>query len=264
VIPSGKDLYGTRYRRVTKQALVLHFSIKSIRYNQVMLPIKYTYLLGSILFIIPWIFIYIKRRDLRTLLFQLGIISTFLGLIAEYFWWTRDWWKPFTITNTTVGIEDVILGFFSSGVCASLYLVLFKKKIIVNQKISLEKKVINLGFIICINVAIFIFLFSQGINSFWCTLITMPFATILLLKGKRNLFAPAIINGLLMIIFVIPFYLILTLVTPTFVEKTWIIPNLMGVYFLKIPIEDYAFYFLSGLLCFSGFIYLKEGTIKKT
>ena len=226
-----------------------------------MLPIKYTYLLGSSLFIIPWILIYIKRLDLRTLLFQIGLIFAPVGLFAEYFWWTKDWWHPLTITNTTIGIEDAILGFFSSGVCASLYLILFKKKIIVDRTTLMKKKIINLSFMIFINIAIFIFLFNIGINSFLCTLITMSISTILLLKNKRNLLAPVAINGFLMILLVIPFYSIMTFVTPTFVEKTWIIPNLIGVYFLNIPIEDYVFYFLSGLLCLSGFIYLKEGTL---
>ena len=109
-----------------------------------MLPIKYTYLLGASLFLIPWLIIFWQRKDLRNLLLLVGSLFTILGIIAAYLWWTKDWWRPYTITNTIVGIEDVILGFASSGVCACLYLVLFRKKLVENKNTNLSKNIFNL------------------------------------------------------------------------------------------------------------------------
>ena len=161
-----------------------------------------------------------------------------------------------------MGIEDVILGFVSSGVCASLYLVLFRKKIIEKVNFKLKRKILNLSIIILLHVSIFILLFTHGINSFWCTLLTMFSASLFLLFKKRHLYVPAFINGLLMVLLVTPIYFIMTSLTPHLVEQTWMTNNLLGIYFLKIPIEDYIFYFLSGILCFAAYPFLKDGVIK--
>lgn len=76
-----------------------------------MLPTQYTYLFGASLFLIPWVTIFLLRKDLRHLLVRIGIVAIPLSLVAEYFWWTKDWWQPQTVTYTIIGIEDIILGF---------------------------------------------------------------------------------------------------------------------------------------------------------
>ena len=92
-----------------------------------MLPIQFTYLFGASLFLIPWVVIFFLRKDLRPILLFMGLLSIPLSLIAEYYWWTNDWWQPQTITNTRIGIEDMLLSFTSVGVSACLYLALTGK-----------------------------------------------------------------------------------------------------------------------------------------
>lgn len=227
-----------------------------------MLPIQYTYLFGASLFLIPWIVIYSARKDLRKPLIIIGLLFTVLGLIGEYYWWTKDWWRPFTITNTKIGIEDIILGFGNSGIAASLYVVLFKKKFVHNSKVNFKNRLILLGIIILFHLILFSILFNLSINSFVCTLIIMFSASSMLLIKKKDLILPAIISGLLMTVLVIPVYEIMTFVTPVFIEKTWFVENLTGLYILNVPIEDCIFYFLSGLLCFSVYPFCKDSKIE--
>ncbi len=226
-----------------------------------MLPIQYAYFFGASLFIIPWTFVFIKRSDLRMLLIQVGVLLAGIGLICEYFWWTKDWWKPETLTGTVIGIEDLILGFTNGGLAASLYLVLFRKKFI-PKKAKLSGKPFLLFLIIISNLMLFAILFSFKINSFISTLITMFSVCVMLLINQRRLIIPALINGLLMVALVIPIYLAVIYLTPHVVEKTWMIPNLLGIYFLGVPLEDYIFYFLSGVYCLGIYPFYKGLELK--
>ncbi|HYD35794.1 MAG TPA: lycopene cyclase domain-containing protein [Vitreimonas sp.] len=228
-----------------------------------MLPIQYTYLLGSSLFIIPWAIIFLIRKDLRNLLIQLGLIFTPLGLIGEYFWWTQDWWQPITITSTTIGLEDIILGFASSGVLASLYLFIFKKRFTSfkgNQ--VLNSRVLSLLIIIALNLALFTLLFQMKVGSFIATIISLSFSSVILLSKDKSLVIPAIINGFLSVALVVPIFLAMIAVTPQFIERTWMTEKLIGIYFLGIPLEDCFFYFFSGMLSFCVYPYLHRVKIQ--
>lgn len=228
-----------------------------------MLSIKYTYLFGASLFLIPWILICIARKDLRRLSIQVGLLFTVLGLITGYFWLTKDWWKPYTITNTVVGVEDIILGFGSGGLAACLYLSLFKKKLVESTKVDKNKRIFLLGLIIAFNLALFAFLFNLNITSFLSASIIMISASGMLLIWKRELILPALINGALMTILVVPIYLIMMFLTPTVIERTWLVDNLSGICLLKVPIEDYIFFFLSGLFCFGVYPFYTDSKLEK-
>ena len=224
-----------------------------------MLPSQFTYLFGASLFIIPWIIFYLYRKDLRPMLYILGGLCVPLGVLAEYLWWTKDWWRPQTITGTVVGIEDAILSFFSLGVASSLYLVLFRRKWEVAKE-SKGKKVLFAG-IIAFNFGLFCLLFASGINSFITTTVTFALGTAMFLITKRELIIPTLLSGVLMTVAVIPFYLAMIAVTPNYVEITWIAESLVGWYPLGIPIEDFVFYFVCGALSFSAYPFLVDAKL---
>lgn len=226
-----------------------------------MLPSQFTYLFGASLFIIPWIVFYLYRKDLRPMLFQLGGLCIVLGVLAEYLWWTKDWWQPQTITNTVVGVEDVILAFFSLGVASSLYLVLAKKKWHISKNSSWNKLLFS-G-IITGNLVLFWLLFAGGVNSFVATTITFALATTMFVLVKPELILPTILSGILMVLVVIPVYLAMIAVTPNFVQETWLTHNLIGWHPLGVPIEDFVFYFVGGALSFSAYPFLTNAKLAK-
>ena len=226
-----------------------------------MLPSQFTYLFGASLFLIPWLLIFRYRKDLRPMLAQFGLLAIGLGLLAEYLWWTKDWWQPQTVTNTVVGIEDVILAFGSVGVASSLFLVIFKKKWKLAPAANRNK--ILFGLIVAINLGLFGLLFINGVNSFISTVITFALATAMLLAAKRELVVPALLSGALMVAAVLPVFLAMIAVTPTYVPDTWLTDNLMGLYPLGIPIEDLVFYFVGGALSFSAYPFYANAKLVK-
>jgi len=63
-------------------------------------PFSYTYFIGTLLFMIPWVFIFATRKDLRREMIAISILGGVVSVITGYWWWTIDWWRPQTITGT--------------------------------------------------------------------------------------------------------------------------------------------------------------------
>lgn len=215
------------------------------------IPFHYTYLIGSLLFAIAWFYIYLQRKDLRTEMLTMSILFMSLALIAEYFFWTKDYWRPSTITQTPIGIEDFILGFSNGGIVAVCY-ESFLKKTHRKKKTTTHKFAWSITLILCI---VFVLLY-QGFQfpSPWATSESFLISTAIMLWLRKDLFAYSLISGTIALLGSIPFYIFLEVFSPGFVEKTWILSSLTGITIANIPIEDFLYYFSLG--CFLGTWYL--------
>lgn len=211
-----------------------------------MLPIKFTYLFYSCLFFIPWFLIFIKRKDLRKLMILNGLFALVLGSIINYFYWIKDWWQPHSITGTRFYIEDLLLGFGSGGVSASLYLYVFNKKLVTSDLISKKRLFFFLALTAMGLIFFLILIHLLRMSSFMATLIVGSIVYLILAFLNKTLIKASIINSFLMFLLVIPIYMLAIFVTPGFIEKTWMMNNLMGIKFFGVPIEDYIFYLITG------------------
>ncbi|MFA6518796.1 MAG: lycopene cyclase domain-containing protein [Candidatus Shapirobacteria bacterium] len=223
-----------------------------------MFPLRFVYLFGSSLFFIPWFLIFSGRKDLRRLMVFNGLLLSVIGLIMEYFFWTRDWWRPYTITNTRIGIEDILLGFSSGGVAASLYFYVFKNKLKTTDSISNKRLTFLIVLISVCLMLCFILVYIVNISSFLATIIFgLIFSTVIMFFNK-SLIKAAFVNAILLVLLVVPIFQLMIFVSPGFIENTWMTENLMGTKILSVPIEDYVFYFLCGIVCFLIYPFLDE------
>jgi len=210
-----------------------------------MLNFKYAYLIGAIIFLIPWVILFFFRKDYRKEMIFMSLVIGIGSLVTAYLWWTIDWWRPETITNTRVGIEDFLLGFSNGGIAAVLYGAIYKKRLS-----RLIKKTNDTGaFNICL---IFFFIIASlfwglNITSFWASTIAMIIVAIYILYTRRDLFLNALVSGILMVIVSLPFYYVFIWLFPGFIHKTWMSQYLSGIIIIGIPLEDLIFYFLFGL-----------------
>ncbi len=212
----------------------------------ILIPQKYAYLVGTLVFLIIWILLYKHRKDLRKEMIAMSIFIAIAGVIAEYLWWTADWWRPQTVTNTLVGFEDILLGFTNGGIAAVLYEEIFRR--------SLYKRKQHVNHLQCFFFVIAIFLIMG--TSFWffrhtsfvATTIALALGGGMLIVLRRDLFWSALINGMLMAIVSLPVYYFLILTSPNFVAKTYLLNNLTRVTITGIPLEDIVFYFLVGFI----------------
>lgn len=228
-----------------------------------MLPLKYAYLFASSLFLIPWLILYITRKDLRLEMKIVSLIIGIAGVLAEGFFYTQDWVKPITITGTKVGLEDFILGFASGGSASVIYKVLFRKinYRIISFKISHWKLSLPLIFIITLTSLLF---YQFKIFSFWANCISLFVGLIFMLILRKDLIKEMLCGGFLIMIISLPIYWLTYFLFPLWQQTYWHHNQLSGFYFLYIPIEDIIWWLLAGAFAAIIYDYWFSYSLRKT
>ena len=207
------------------------------------IPDKFVYLIATIPFILVWLFLFIRRKDLRKEMFFVSVFIGILSVLTSYFWWTRDWWRPETITNTVVGFEDLVMGFTSGGIMSIIYNFLLDKSYGKEIKFKPPSAILLLLFMASFT---FLFIFVVGLTSFWSSFISLILTVIIIDYYRRDLMLDSLVSGLSMMLISILFYLVIILISHTWVDKTYL-SRLSGLRLFTIPIEEFIFWFLAGM-----------------
>ena len=211
-----------------------------------LIPHKYAYLVGTLIFFIPWLILFWHRKDLRKEMIVMSIIASFAGISTAYFW-TQDWWRPYTITGTRIGIEDLLLGISNGGIAAVLYEEVFRRKLY--KRKSKEEHNKGLLFLVIVNFIFFlVILYGLKTTSFYAFLFSMISFCVALVILRRDLLISSLINGLLMVLMVLPVYYILIIFSPGLIDKIYLFDTLSGIRITGIPIEELVFYYLFGFV----------------
>lgn len=86
---------------------------------------------------------------------------------------------------------------------------------------------------------------------------------VFLILLRKDLIFDALLTGLCLVIVSTPVYLFMEYLSPNFFEKTWLWPNLTGIRFIGIPIEDLVFYFLTGFCVAPFYLYWKNEKLRR-
>jgi len=211
-----------------------------------LVPYKYTYLVYSLIFVVPWILFFFKRKDLRNEMIFSSILIAVLSIATAYLWWTVDWWRPETITGTIVGIEDILLGFTTGGIAAVAYEELFRRKLYKTKIKNPKVEFLFILFLISILICLLTWMF--GLLSWVASSVAMIIGIVVLFFLRRDLTINALASGFFLMLATLPAYFLVMIVSPGWIERTWLFENLTGKLFIGIPIEDVIFYFLMGFL----------------
>lgn len=211
-----------------------------------LIPYKYTYLVGTFILFIPWVLLYWHRKDLRKEIWFMSIAIAIGSFVTGYIWWTVDWWRPYTITETVVGIEDILLGFATGGIAVVLYEEIFRKHIYQRKHDHHAIGAICLALLLVFIISILFWKFH--FTSFVASTIGMIAISFILISLRKDLLFGAFINGILMILVMLPIYYLLETISPGFIEATWLFNFLSGIKITGIPIEEFVFWFLFGFI----------------
>lgn len=206
---------------------------------------KYTYLIGTILFMIPWIAIFITRKDLRKEMIPISLLGGVISVVTGYVWWTIDWWLPQTITGTRVGFEDFILGWANGGVGAVLYETVHRTRII---QASNSDKLKAIYLVVTIVSFTALFYTIGGMTTFFASSLALICGIAWVMQTHPQFNKVMVLNGMYMVAISVPVYILCEFVSPGWIHKTWMNENLSGLTVLNIPIEDLYFYLLAGMV----------------
>jgi hypothetical protein len=204
-----------------------------------MIPLKYAYLTGCLLFFIPWLILFWHRPDLRKAMIVLGLIGG-LGSLATAYYWTADWWQPTTISGTRIGIEDYILGFVLGGVAVSLYEEIARKR----WSRKSGEHPIQLLILAAWSVGLFWWLINVNhLSSFATFIITTTAFAAVMIYLRRDLFISCLLNGLMLVAVAVPVYYISKLVSPSAIGSFYVFPLYPDLRIFGVPIQEFIFYF---------------------
>jgi hypothetical protein len=222
-----------------------------------MIALKLSYLAGNLYLLAIWIYFFWKWPNRRIPMLVVGLIFIPIGLSAEYFWWTVDWWHPQTLTGTRLGIEDIFLSFSLPGISILIYKFVFKKDL--DEKFELNKKtflaatfkLIPIVFFSLGTTAILFYIFH--VPSFFSSSAGMLIAGLYILYFRRDLYPTLFWSALLMVLVSLPIYFLWQAATPDIIEKFWNLPQMTGAGIFHIPIEDVIWFALVGF-CMGGLV----------
>ena len=217
--------------------------------NHIIIPYQFAYFWGSLYLLAIWLFFYWRLPGIRRIFLFFSLSIVWLGLIAEYFWFLRDWWHPITITRTTLGIEDFIASMTHLTIPALLYKYVFSKKVL---KVTLDKfNIINFfsrfSYLLFPLIGLFILLhYCSGIHIAYAFTICMLVSTFFMLCRRPDLVVAAFWSGLLFDLVFLVLYTFGNILSPGVFESLWDKSVLSGIRFFNVPVIDYMFYFFWG------------------
>ena len=89
---------------------------------------RFFYFSLSTIWLLVWSLLFWMRKDIRKEMLTISLLFGIGGIISE-FSYIRDWWRPFTLTRTLIGVEDFIFGFAVGGICSVLYEEIYHKRL---------------------------------------------------------------------------------------------------------------------------------------
>ncbi|MBI5620142.1 hypothetical protein HY950_04225 [Candidatus Gottesmanbacteria bacterium] len=162
------------------------------------LPYRYSYLLANLLFLIVWLFIFLRLKHLRRPMLVLSLISALFGPISEL-WYFADYWQPYISLPLPGigGVEDMLFGFSIGGIGAFFYETLFVKHLCYCKvkKFRREWFLLVFGGIELVSLLILTNLFN--INSIFSSSIGMIAAAGIMLLIRPDLIPNAVGSALL-------------------------------------------------------------------
>lgn len=224
---------------------------------------QYSYLIGSLLFILIWLVFFLWRKDTRKEMLIISLLFGIAGSLSQIIY-IKDWWKPLTITATSLGIEDFLFGFSIGGIASVVYEHLFNKRVKIKKVKKLKEQKRNINFLLVISTIPIVFygsFFIFGINTFISSIFAFVIPTSIIYLKRKDLIKNSFFSGIFTVLIMFLVYQIIELIIPGFFESFFLFQNIGHIIFLKIPLEEYIWFFLLGLLVGPLYEYWKEGKL---
>ncbi|TSC91163.1 MAG: hypothetical protein G01um10142_102 [Parcubacteria group bacterium Gr01-1014_2] len=205
---------------------------------------KYAYLIGVLSILFPiWLFLLIRRKDLRKEILLTSIVIGLLGPFSELLY-LRDYWHPETIGTYPFGPEGFLFGFLLSGIAVSIYEEVYGRHLYRVKK--LQRPLFVLFFVIGFLLIVLPLVFLAGLNSIYATTIGLLAIATTVVFLRRDLVAHSLIGGLLTGVIMFLSYVVFLFIFPEAVGRWWSLQNVSSILILGIPIEELIWAFAVG------------------
>jgi|SRR3989344_2485510 len=209
---------------------------------------EYAYLLLGILFLLGWLFLYVRRRDERGELLALSVPLAVMGIAADSLY-IKDWWNPITIIGTPpVSGEALIASLGIIGVGAVLPEYILRLRDTSPGRIFSRRELLVL-FATLFTMALLFFgsFFLLHANSLIATILALIIPTVFMWGSRRDLIKVAFLNGIFLVLFAVLVYSVLNYLIPSWIDSFYMFKNTPRFLLAGVPVDDVVFYFCAGL-----------------
>lgn len=202
----------------------------------------FAYLAYGATFLVPWIAVWIARRDLRTELLVTSLVTAPLGPLFES-WYHVDYWRPSVLGPWPVGIEDLLFGFGVGGVGAVAYEVLTGRG---RVQAYPWRNPLFFAAVFALGLAAHALLVPR-VNSIYVSMAIFMVAAAVMVALRRDLAIVSVISGFVVACVMIVNYQVVLALHPTLFQDFWLLDHLSGRFILRVPIEEPLWGFCWGL-----------------
>jgi hypothetical protein len=220
-----------------------------------MIPIKYAYITGCLILFLFWLFIFLKRKDLRREMLWASFLGVPFGFID--FFLVPTYWNPDSlfgfIKKYGVGIESFVFLFVMAGLVSVIYDFLQKKKLTKLAHNSYSH--FWLLFLTSLTFVIMSILFpAKAVYNFM--IVGAVGATIIAYFRKdlrKQIFASAFVFSFLYF----GVFVLINIIFKGFVEHFYNLKNTWGILILGVPLEEIGVAFFAGAFWSTIYEYTK-------
>lgn len=200
---------------------------------------QYGYFFGSLIVGIPWLYVFLRRRDLRLEMLFGGIITVPFGM-TEYFF-VPEYWNPPSLFDLIhrigFGVESVLFSMFVGGLAAVLYEYLSSRKL---SRVGRTPHVHLFAYLACAAVYGTLEVITPATSIFNLTFSLLLPAFLIALERRdlvRQMLASAAYFGAL---YFVLFFVFLQIFRG-YVDTFYNLRNLLGISLAGVPLEEILF-----------------------
>lgn len=220
----------------------------------------YAYIIADFILFIPWLVMFLYRKDLRREMITMGLLSG-VWLVASGIWFYNiyidTYWRPefagFLHINKLTsliglkagGVEDVLFLFFITGIAAAFYEEFFHRTH-TNKIYRKSSYYFLFPFIIFLSFSIITI--TRKFNIIYGEYLAYFISAAIVWFKRHDLFLHSIATALFLSIFFFLFYIFVFLrLFPGIIHAWWIVENGSGILIQGVPLEELIWAFSYGL-----------------
>jgi Lycopene cyclase len=221
-----------------------------------MLNYHYSYLKGTLIFAAAWVACLVLGKKYRPQLMWGTLISAPLGLTSILF--VPQYWTPPSLFDLDkrfrVGIEDILWAAAVGGIASVIAEILLKEKLARNRNQPHKRH--YAPFAVMVGLFVVLELWHPG-KTIYNTIISFAACALVVAFLRRDLVLPMIAGALDFTLLYAALFVYFLALYPDFIQRYYNIPNLLGIYIFKVPIEEFMFAASGGAVWSVAYEYLQ-------
>jgi Lycopene cyclase len=200
----------------------------------------YSYLVGALIFDAVWLACYVLGKNYRAEIRWGTLIAAPLALTSILF--VPQYWTPPSLFDLDqkirVGIEDFLWAAAVGGIASVVAEILLKERLSVIRRAARKRHFAPFLVIIVVFIALEIWHSDKTIYN---CIIAFAIGAVVIAFLRSDLVPTMLIGAVSFTALYFALFLIVLLLYPDFVNRFYNIPHLLGIYVLKVPIEEFLF-----------------------